>query len=120
MGQTQGVPEAVEAPAANDVESWQLLLLLSVYGLSVAVCGEIIFRQLIGEDGQFDVGMALQLARNMKCVLIELAAAGRKRCNKTNLHSGSLPSEQGDADVGFPLLALPTCEIEEGFLLHSG
>jgi hypothetical protein len=42
---------------------------------------EFIIRQLVGQDRQLDVGAALQLPRDMKGILVQLAPTWRKRGN---------------------------------------
>jgi hypothetical protein len=63
------------------MEAGQLRLLIRFERFSIRVCGEFVVVQLVGKDGQFDMGIALQFPRNMKRVLVQLASARRKGCD---------------------------------------
>lgn len=80
--QTHRSFEAVEPPAADHVEPWQLGLLLSVQRFSVLIGREFIVGQFVGENRQTDVGMALQFPRDVKRVLVQLARARGKVATK--------------------------------------
>ena len=77
---------AAKLPAANHVEVPGARAARHLEGVAMFIGSEVVVGQLVGQNGQFDIGIALKLPRNMKCVFIQLPPAGRKCCDQTDFH----------------------------------
>src|SRR5579862_4184268 len=76
--QAQRGQKTVELPAADHAKTRQLGLRLRTQGLSGFVGGELVVRQFIRKNGQFDRWISLQLPRDVERVFVQLAAARRE------------------------------------------
>jgi len=52
--------------AADHGKAWQLRLLIGLQRFAVLIGCELVFRQFVGENRQFNAGTIFQFSRNMK------------------------------------------------------
>jgi hypothetical protein len=79
-------PQFVKFPAANYVEARKFGLRPGAERFAVLVGGKLIVAQFIRQDDQVDRRIALEFARNVKRVLVQLAAARGESRNQTDSH----------------------------------
>ncbi len=116
--------QIVKFPAADHIEPREFGLRPGAERFAILVGGKLIVGQFICQDDQFDRRIALEFARNVKSVLVQLTAARGKSCNQTDSHGGVVSknrrlkkSKQGDAHKRSELLVISSTEIEKGLLL---
>jgi len=110
--------QAAKLPATDNIESRQFWLLIRLERIAVPIRRKIVVGELVSQDRKFNTGISLQLSRNVKRVLVELAPTGRKSRNQTNLHRGP-PSKYTYLQIGPQHCALASGKLDETFLLHS-
>jgi hypothetical protein len=47
---------------------------------------KIVVGEFVRKNGQVNIGIPLKLFRDVKCVFVELAPAGGKRCDQADFH----------------------------------
>jgi len=84
-GQSNRVPNPVRLPAPHNLEAGKFLL-HAVKSVPVFIRCPRVVRKFVAENREVHEGVALEFTRQVETVFVQLAAAGRKRCNQTNLH----------------------------------
>src|ERR1700704_3789435 len=116
--------QSVRVPAADDMKARQFLLFVRAESVSILVSRPIVASQLVSKNRKVDERIALQFARQVEAILIQLPTARGKSRYQTNLHWALILKtdslEQADANKRPKLLILPAGEIEKAFLLQAG